>query len=125
LGTGGDVIIGISSNTIADAKVFTQGFPSSSYDQATGTVGLFGNWMSGQDATSHSYYSGCGSTMSGGATTIADFSDVDNAYMVQSGQVVGADTGRSWCIATQVIVASGATQGDKTDKTATFVFSEV
>jgi len=115
----------VSSASVSDAQTFTQGFPSSSYDQAAGTVGSFGYNLSGTGAENHSFYSGCSSPMSGGASTITDFDSVDNAYMVQSGQVVGAATGRSWCIATQVIVASGATQGEKTDKTATFVFSEV
>ena len=125
LGTGGDLLIGISSASIADARTFTQGFPSSSYDQADGSEGNYGYWISGSEATNHSYYSGCSAPLSGGATTIADFDSTDNAYMVQSGQVVGASTGRSYCIVTQVIVASGATQGEKADKTATFVFSEV
>jgi hypothetical protein len=56
---------------------------------------------------------------------ITHFDNQTNALMVQSGQVVGAATGRSWCIATQVLVGSGATQGEKADKTATFVYSEV
>jgi len=125
LGTGGDLLIGVSSATVADAKVFTQGFVSGSYDQADGVQGTYGYHISGKGAENHSYYSGCSAPMSGGASTITDFSDVDNAYMVQSGQVVAVGTGRSYCIVTQVIVASGATQGDKTDKNATFVFSEV
>ena len=125
LGTNGDLVIGISSNTVSDAQTFTQGFTSGSYDQATGTAGTFGNWISGSTATSHSYYSGLSAPLSGGATTIANFDSTDNAYMVQSGQVVGAATGRSFCIVTQVLVGSGATQGEKSDKVATFVFSEV
>ena len=56
--------------------------------------------------------------------SITNFNSPDNAYMVQSGNVVGASTGRSYCIVTQVIVGSGATQGEKADKTATFVYSE-
>lgn len=119
LGTGGDLVIGVSSASIADARTFTQGFTSGSYDQATGNEGVNGDLISG----SHTYYAN--GSLSGGATTITDFDSTDNAYMVQSGQVVGASTGRSYCIVTQVIVASGATQGEKADKTATFVFSEV
>ena len=121
LGNGGDLVIGISSSTISDARTFTQGFPSSQYDQATGTIGVCGDFISGN----HAYYAACASPLSGGATTITDFDSVNNAYMVQSGQVVGATTGRSYCIVTQVLVGSGATQGEKVDKTATFVYSEV
>ena len=121
LGYHGDVVIGISSSTVADARVYTQGFPSSQYDVATGVVGVCGDFISGN----HTYYQSCANPLSGGATSIADFNSLSNAYMVQSGQVVGATTGRSYCIVTQVIVGSGATQGVKSDRTATFVYDEV
>jgi len=54
--------------------------------------------------------------------------------MVQSGQVQHAhgggsassnSLGRTWCVATQVLVGSGATQGAKSDVTATWVYDEV
>ena len=121
LGYKGDHVIGISSATIADARIYTQGFPTSQYDQATGVVGVYGDFISGN----HSYYSAIATALSGGATSNYDFTTQGNAYMVQSGQVVGATTGRSYCIVTQVLVASGATQGEKADKTATFVYDEV
>ena len=121
LGYKGNMLIGVSSATIVAARTVTQGFPSSSYVQSTGSEGVYGNWIS----SNHTYYNTAASAVSGGMTIVMDFNDLNNAYMVQSGQVVGAATGRSYCIATQVRVGSGATQGEKADKTATFVFSEV
>lgn len=119
--------IGISSNSIADARILTQGFHSGSYVQATGTEGTCGTLISAA-TTGYGFYSGTSAGQpraSGGMIPIDNFSDVSTSFMVQSGQVVGASTGRSYCIATQVIVGSGATQGEKADKTATFVYSEV
>lgn len=123
LGTNGDLVIGISSATVDLAREVTNGFPSSSYMQANGVEGTYGWWISGSNP-GHQYYSGCTAPLSGGATTIADFDSLANAFMVQSGQVVGATTGRSWCIVTQVLVGSGASQGIADYKTATFVYSE-
>ena len=118
-----DVYIGISSSTISDARTKTNGFPSSQYQQATGVEGAFGYLIS--SAThGHSYYINAANPVSGGMVSITNFNSPDNAYMVQAGNVVGASTGRSYCIVTQVIVGSGATQGEKADKTATFVYSE-
>jgi hypothetical protein len=129
---GPDLYIGISSNSVANARLLSQGFPSGSYTRATGVLGEFGYYLSGYAVNgangAHLFYSGCnnaGSPLSGGMVPIGSFDGVGTAYMVQSGQVVGASTGRSWCIVTQVLVGSGATQGDKADKTATFVYSEV
>jgi len=122
LGTGGDMFIGISSASIALARSITQGFSANKYDQAEGVEGSFGYFIS----TNHDYYISCSAPLSGGMTSTADFNSLANAFMVQSGQVVGAaGTGRSYFMATQILVASGAIQGDKADKTATFVYSEV
>ena len=112
--------IGISSSSISNAKTFTQGFPSSQYVQATGVEGSFGYFIS----SNHTYYHGIAGAISGGMTLVDDFDSLDNAYMVHSGQVVGNSTGYSNCIVTQVLVGSGATAGNKTDKTATFVYTE-
>jgi len=112
--------IGISSSTIADARKYTQGFPTSQYVQATGVEGVYGNLISGN----HTYYANCANPASGGMVLIDNFNSLSNAYMVQSGQVVGNTTGRSYCIVTQVLVGSGATAGNKDDKTATFVYTE-
>jgi hypothetical protein len=99
--------IGISANasTIAEARIFSQGFPSGSYEQANGVEGTAGYLIS-STTNGHDYY--------------AD----PSAYMVQSGQALGATTGRTNCIVTQVVVGSGATAGEKADKTATWVYSE-
>jgi hypothetical protein len=115
--------IGISSASVADARIYTQGFPSGSYDQATGTQGIYGDIISGSNG--HTYYKELTDTaLSGGMVPIEHFDNLSNAYMVQSGQALGASTGRSYCIVTQVVVGSGATAGEKTDKTATWVYSE-
>jgi len=121
LGGSGDLMVGVSSASVSDAKTLSQGCPNASYDQATGTTGSFGDYIS----SNHTYYSACASALSGGATSTKDYDSLANALMVQSGQVVAAATGRSDFLVTQVLVGSGATQGDKDDKTATFVYSEV
>jgi hypothetical protein len=110
--------IGISSTAIADVTVLSQGFLSGAYDQATGTEGTTGDFISG----THTSYNGT-SPLSGGWIKIDQFTSA-NPYMVHSGQIVGAATGRSRCIVTQVLVGSGATAGDKDDKTATFQYTE-
>jgi hypothetical protein len=116
--------IGVSSASVANAKIYTQGFPSSSYEQATGSEGTFGYYISAATNGLTWYNALTDSAASGGMISITNFDSLANAFMVQSGQIVGAATGRSFCIATQVIVGSGAAAGDKADKTATFVFSE-
>jgi len=115
--------IGISSSTIADAKIVTQGFPSGQYKQAGGVQGVYGYPIS-TATNGHDYYLGCSSPASGGMVSIEHFDTLSNAIMVQSGQALGATTGRTYCIVTQVLVGSGATAGDKTDKTATFSYTE-
>jgi len=116
--------IAASSTTLANTRILTQGFHSGQYKQATGTEGVCGTQISG--GTGYKWYSSNRvARISGGMVPIEKYNSVSTAFMVQSGQVVGATTGRSYCIATQVIVGSGATAGDKADKTATFVFSEV
>jgi len=122
--------IGISGATVAEARALASGgmgFPSSSYAQATGVEGVYGNIISG--TSGHPYYSGGAWKTpvyaSGGMVSIANFDSLSNAYIVQSGSVVdNPDTGRSWCIVTQVLVGSGATAGNKTDKTATWSYTE-
>ena len=117
LGTDGDLIIGVSSSTVADCRTLSQGCPIASYDQATGTQGTTGDPIE----TTHTYYS----ATAGKKMSITNFSSQSSALMVQSGQVVGAgETGKSYLVVTQVIVGSGATQGLKADKTATFVYTE-
>jgi len=117
LGTGGDLIVGVSSSTVEDCRTLSQGCPISNYDQATGTVGQTGDPIE----TTHSYYS----TTAGKKMSITNFDSLDNALMVQSGQVVGAgETGKSYLVVTQVLVGPGATQGLKPDRTATFVYDE-
>jgi len=121
LGLKGDHVVGVSSAAIADCKTMSQGFPSSQYRRASGSEGVYGYHIS----SNHGYYHDiCSSPLSGGTCSTYAFNSQGNALMVQSGQVVGAATGRSLCIVTQVIVGSGALQGDKTDKTATFVYTE-
>ncbi len=119
--------IAVSASTVASCQTLTQGFPSSMYKQATGTESVAGTLISAA-TTGYTFFSGTSvgqPRLSGGMCLIDNFNSQTNALMVQSGQVVGATTGRSYCIATQVIVGSGATQGEKSDKTATFVYSEV
>jgi len=120
---GPGLYIGISSATVADAKILTQGFPSGSYEQAAGNEGTSGYYIS-NSANGYDYYTNCSAPASGGMVSITHFDSLGNAFMVQSGQIVGASTGRSYCIVTQVLVGSGATAGEKADKTATFVYSE-
>lgn len=116
--------IGVSSNSLADSRMQTQGFPSGGYDQAAGNEGTFGYYISAA-TNGHTYYRVLtDNAMSGGMVSITNFDSLGNAYMVQSGQIVGPSTGRSYCIVTQVLVGSGAAAGDKADKTATFVYSE-
>ena len=125
LGPDGDHIIGVSSASVSDCKIFTQGFPSSQYDQAEGVEGSFGYFLSGNvDGTKdHTYYSGCSN---GHYESTWNFSSQATAMMVYSGQVKDNTTGRlSGCIVTQVLVGSGATQGEKADVTATWVYDEV
>jgi hypothetical protein len=122
--------IGVSSASIANCKVFSQGFPSSSYDVADGTEGTCGNILSGN----HDWYSNVNTTAhSGGMVPIEHFDTLANAIMVHSGQVTHAhgggspsanSFGRTYCILTQVVVGSGATAGEADDKTATWVYSE-
>jgi hypothetical protein len=116
--------IGISANasTIAEARIFSQGFPSGSYEQANGVEGTAGYLIS-STTNGHDYYADP-SAISGGMVQINHFDNLSNAYMVQSGQALGATTGRTNCIVTQVVVGSGATAGEKADKTATWVYSE-
>jgi len=119
--------IGISSDSIANAKVLTQGFPSGNYVQATGTEGTFGYYITGHaalGANNMEFYSGCSAPLSGGMVPIDHFDSLSNAYVVQSGQALGAATGRTYCIITQVVVGSGAVAGNKADKTATFSYTE-
>jgi len=117
LGTDGDIIVGVSSSSVDDCRTLSQGCPQSSYDQATGTIGQTGDPIE----TTHSYYS----ATAGKKMSITYFSSQTSALMVQSGQVVGAgETGKSYIVVTQVIVGSGATQGLKPDRTATFVYDE-
>jgi len=113
--------IGVSSASLTAIRGSSNGFNSGSYCRASGTQGTSGYLISGN----HAYYEAIATAMSGGWCPIDPFNSVTNAYMVQKGQVVAADTGRSWCIVTQVLVGSGAIQGEKTDKTATFVYSEI
>lgn len=117
LGTDGDLIVGVSSTSVDDCRVLSQGCPQEDYDQATGTVGLTGDPIE----TTHAYYSNTAAKFK----SITNFSSQSSALMVQSGQVVGAgETGKSYIVVTQVIVGPGATQGIKPDKTATFVYDE-
>jgi hypothetical protein len=124
LGNKGDLYIGISGGTIAEARASTQGFPSSAYDQGDGVAGSFGYFIS-STSNGHTYYRSVGGALSGGCTSTADFNSLSNAYWVQSGNIQGTSGGRSYCIVTQVWVGSGAVQGDKPDKTATWVYTEV
>lgn len=117
LGTGGDLIVGVVSSDVNDCRRISQGCPLANYDQATGTVGTTGDPIE----TTHSFYS----TKVGKVKSITNFMSLNNALMVQSGQVVGAGgTGKSYLVVTQVIVGPGAVQGTKPDKTATFVYDE-
>jgi len=114
--------IGVSSATLEDCKSLTQGFHSGSYARASGTQGTCGYLISGN----HSYYANIATAMSGGWCPIDAFDSVSNAYMVYSGTAIYAPTtSRCYCIVTQVLVGSGATQGEKADRTATYVYSEV
>jgi len=117
--------IGISSSTLADARLNSQGFISGNYDQADGVVKVHGYTLS-SNTNGHTVYkySAIPNALSGGMMIIDKFDTLGNAYMVQSGQIIGAATGRSYCIVTQVQVGSGAAAGNKSDKTATFVYSE-
>jgi hypothetical protein len=129
----GDHVIGVSSASIADAKLHSNGLPSSQYDIATGTVGVCGDFISGN----HLYYNIggiCPHSYLGGATSTWNFKTQATAMMVQSGQVShaqaggspsGNSVGRTYAVVTQVIVASGAIQGEKADVTATWVYDEV
>jgi hypothetical protein len=122
LGYGGDHIIGVSSSTITDCRLYSQGFFGNSYDQATGTEGTCGDFISGAGSVNHTYYAAC---TNGHTESLWAFSSQTGALMVQSGQAIGAGTGPLYYIVTQVLVASGATQGEKDDVTATWVYDEV
>ena len=123
LGYGGDHIIGVSSASIADCRILTQGFSGNGYDEANGVQGEFGYLISGQQsAEDHTYYSDCAN---GHYLSTWAFSSQAGALMVYSGQAIGATTGRLFHIVTQVKVASGATQGAKDAVTATWVYDEV
>ena len=128
--------IGISSATVAAAKTLTtacgEGFPSSNYQIAAGVEGVYGYPIS-TATNGHAYYLGCASPASGGMVSIAHFSDLTNAFIVHSGQVKnnpgggtasGNTTGRSRCIVTQVLIGSGATAGNKSDRTSVFSYTE-
>jgi len=130
--------IGVSSNSVAACRNYlsgSQGFPTGSYVQATGVEETFGYYISGFNVAgangAHTYYSGAnrdGTPLSGGMVSISNFDSQANAICVQSGSFVtdGSVLPKySYCIVTQVLVGSGATQGEKTDKTATFVYTEV
>lgn len=120
----GDLVIGVSSSTLAKMRASSsQGISSSAYVQATGTQGSFGYFIS-SDTNGHTYYKACAGS-GGGMVSTKHFNSLANALMVQSGNALVGTTGRTHFIVTQVLVASGATQGDKTDKTATFVYSEI
>lgn len=128
LGTNGDHIICISSVSVADAQVYTNGMASSQYDQADGTEGTCGYFLSGNTdrAYDHTFYSGC---TNGHYVSSWNFSSQATSMMVYSGQInhngSSNSVGHSWCVVTQVLVGSGATQGAKTDVTATWVYDEV
>lgn len=122
--------IGISGVTIAAARNVasgSQGFPSGQYDQATGGQGVYG-YMISNAVNGHSWYSGCANAPSGGMVSIMNFNSLANAFVVQSGNVIhngsSNSVGRTKCIVTQVLVGSGATAGNKTDKTATWSYTE-
>lgn len=128
-GIGPGLYIGASSQTIVAAQNTTsgsQGFPSGSYEQAAGTQGTCGNWISSA-TNGHDYYIGCANPASGGMVSITHFTSA-NPYIVQSGNVYhngsSNSVGRTRCIVTQVLVGSGATAGNKDDKTATFSYTE-
>jgi len=117
LGSGGDLIVGVSSSSVTDCRTLSQGCPLANYDQATGTEGQTGDPLE----TTHSYYS----ATPGKYMSITNFNSSDNALMVQAGEVVGSgETGKSYLVVTQLIVGSGATPGPKPDVTATFVYEE-
>jgi len=117
LGTGGDLIVGVSSNSESDWRTKTQGCPFSEYDQATGTEGTTGDPLE----TTHSYYS----STPGKYTSITHFSSQSSALMVQAGVAFSSgETGQSNLVVTQLIVGPGATPGLKDLKTATFVYDE-
>lgn len=122
LGYGGDHVIGVSSSTIADCRIYSQGFSGDLYDQATGTEGTCGDFISGAGSVNHTFYAAC---TDGHTESLWAFSSQAGALLVQSGQAIGATTGRLYHIVTQVLVASGATQGEKADVTATWVYDEV
>lgn len=122
--------IGVSSQTAAacrNTSSGSQGFLSGNYSQATGVESVYGNVISG--TSGHPYYSGGTTTAaSGGMVSILNFNTLANAICVQSGNVYNNassnSVGRTRCIVTQVLVGSGATAGNKADKTATWVYSE-
>ncbi len=125
----GDHIIGVSSATLSLARTDSQGFWSGSYDQANGVETEFGYFISGNTVggNDHTYYAAC---TNGHYESTYNFNTQSDAIMVYSGQWSGgsptpARTGYTPCICTQVIVASGATQGSKTPVTATWVYDEV
>ena len=127
---GPGLYIGISSQTIAAARNLTsgsQGFISGNYQIAAGGESVYGYPIS-TATNGHAYYIGALAAASGGMVSITHFDTLANAYIVQSGNVYhdgAADsTGRTRCIVTQVLVGSGATAGNKTDKTATFSYTE-
>jgi len=117
LGTSGDLVVGVSSSSVGDCRVLTQGCPQDKYTQAIGNQGTSGNLIEAD----HWYYSNC----AGKKSSITNFDSLANALMVVSGQWLGQNaTGKSYIVVTQVIVGSGATQGLKASKTATFVYDE-
>lgn len=125
----GDHVIGVSSSTLLDCRTLSQGFVSGSYDVADGSEGFYGNFISGNSnaVDDHQYYAGC---TDGHYMSTWNFNTQEDALTIYAGIWSGnsatpARTGRTPCIVTQVLVASGAVQGQKTPVTATFVYDEV
>lgn len=110
LGTEGDVKIGIKGSA-------PHGCPDGQYDQATGTTDTTGDSM--DDSTNgHAYYKGAaGDVVSIDSYTSASPLLVDNN--------VYTNDSHSYHVVTQVVIDNDATQGDKSDKTFTFVYDEI
>jgi len=110
LGTDGDVKIG--TKTAAP-----HGCPDASYDQATGTNDTTGDYM--DDITNgHTYYKDA-------AGSVVSIDSYPSATPLVVDNTVYTVDGHSYHVVTQVVIDDDATQGEKTDKTFTFVYDEI
>jgi hypothetical protein len=114
-GAFGKVIVG---QLDATPTLTAQGCPDASYDQATGTDGVTGDYLY-DDPDGHAYYmTGVGAA----PVDVKTFTSV-NMMVVDLGNHDAAEMTKH--VVTQVIIDDDATQGLQADATFTFVYDEI